>query len=151
MTSRMIPNMIICHLEQFLFTKHCSKKLYLEFAVKFSSQEHTHPLRIQEEESGFDSRFPKSGYDLNRKQLPEQYLTSRKLRKGPQTWPFYPLLEGEIIKNGILVLRVSTKFLTKIFVGGPSDTYWAPIPMVHIVTPMGAQKCPVNCSVVSTK
>ena len=67
MTSRMIPNMIICHFEQFLFTKHCSKKLYLEFAVKFSSQEHTRPPRIQGEKTGFDSRFLKSGLDLNRK------------------------------------------------------------------------------------
>ena len=67
LTSRLIPNMIICHLEQFLFTKHCSKKLYLEFAVKFSSQEHTRPPRIQEEKIGFDSRFPKSRLDLNRK------------------------------------------------------------------------------------
>ena len=64
MTSRIIPNMIICHFEQFLFTKHCSKKLYLEFAVKFSSQEHTRPPRIQEEKNGFDSRFPKSRLDL---------------------------------------------------------------------------------------
>ena len=48
----------------FLFTKHCSKKLYLEFAVKFSSQEHTRPPRIQEEKNGFDSRFPKSRLDL---------------------------------------------------------------------------------------
>ena len=66
-TPRLISNMIICHLEQFLFTKHCSKKLYLEFAVKFSSQEHTRPPRIQEEKIGFDSRFPKSRLDLNRK------------------------------------------------------------------------------------
>ena len=95
MTSRMIPNMIICHFEQFLFTKHCSKKLYLEFAVKFSSQEHTRPPRIQEEKNGFDSRFLKSGLDLNRKQLPEQYLTSQKLREWPQTWLFYPFLEGK--------------------------------------------------------
>ena len=67
MTSRMIPNMIIYHLEQFLFTKHCSKKLYLEFAVKFSSQEHTRPPRIQEEKKIFDSRFSKSGLGLTRK------------------------------------------------------------------------------------
>ena len=150
MTSIMVANIIFDHLEQLLFSKHCSKLLYLENAVKFSSQEHTRPPRIQEEKSGFDSRFPKSGYDLNRKQLPEQYLTSRKLREWPQTWPFYPLLEGEIIKNGILVLRVSTKFLTKIFVGGPSDTYWAPIPMVHIVTPMGHLKWSIKITVFST-
>ena len=67
MTSIMVPNMIFDHLEQLLFSKHCSKMLYLENAVKFSSQEHTCPPRIKEEESGFDSRFPKSGYDLNRK------------------------------------------------------------------------------------
>ena len=30
--------------------------------------------------------------------IAEQYLTSEKLREWPQTWPFYPLLEGEIIK-----------------------------------------------------
>ena len=37
------------HLEQLLFSKQCSKKLYLEIPVKFSSQEHTRPPRIQEE------------------------------------------------------------------------------------------------------
>ena len=61
MTSRMIPSMIIRNLKEFLFTKHCSKMLYLDFAVKFSSQEHTRPPRIQEEKFGFDSRYPKSG------------------------------------------------------------------------------------------
>ena len=60
----MVPIIIICHLEQFLFSKHCSERLYLEIAVKFSSQEHRRPPRIQEEKSGFDSRNPKSGYDL---------------------------------------------------------------------------------------
>ena len=80
MTFMMVPNMFLGHLEQLLFSKHCSKKLYLEIAVKFSSQEHTRPPRIQEEKNGFDSRFPKSGLDLTRKRLPEQYLTSRKLR-----------------------------------------------------------------------
>ena len=64
MTSRMVPNLIICYFEQFLFSKCCSKWLYLEVEVKFSSQEHPRPPRIQEEESGFDSRFPKSGLDL---------------------------------------------------------------------------------------
>ena len=64
MTSIMVPNMIFDHLEQLLFSKHCSKKLYLEIAVKFSSQEHTCPQRIQEEKIGFDSRILKSGYDL---------------------------------------------------------------------------------------
>ena len=98
MTSMMVPNMFFCHLEQLLFSKHCSEKLYFEIAVKFSSQEHTRPPRIQEEKKIFDSRFSKSGLGLTRKQLPEQYLTSEKLREWPQTWPFYPLLEGEIIK-----------------------------------------------------
>ena len=64
MTSMMVPNMIFDHLEQLLFSKHCSKQLYLENAVKFSSQEHSRPPRIQEEKSGFDSRFPKSRLDL---------------------------------------------------------------------------------------
>ena len=64
MTSIMVPNMIFDHLEQLLFSKHCSKLLYLENAVKFSSQEHTRPPRIQEEKSGFDSRFQKSSIDL---------------------------------------------------------------------------------------
>ena len=64
MTSMMVPNMTVYHLEQLLFSKHCSKLLYLENAVKFSSQEHSRPPRIQEEKSGFDSRFPKSGLDL---------------------------------------------------------------------------------------
>ena len=61
---KMVPVIIICHLEQFLFSKHCSEWLYLEIAVKFSSQEHRHPPRIQEEKIGFDSRNPISGYDL---------------------------------------------------------------------------------------
>ena len=60
----MVPVIIICHLEQFLFSKLCSKVLYLEIVVKFSSQEHRRPPRIQEEKSGFDSRIPKSGCDL---------------------------------------------------------------------------------------
>ena len=60
----MVPIIIICHLEQFLFSKLCSKVLYLEIVVKFSSQEHRRPPRIQEEKSGFDSRIPKSGCDL---------------------------------------------------------------------------------------
>ena len=107
MTSRMIPNMIICHLEQLLFSKYCCKMLYLEFAVKFSFQEHTRPPRIQEEKSGLDSRFPKSGLDLTRKYLLEQYLTSRKLREWPQKWPFYPFLEGKF--------GHSQKFLTVMF------------------------------------
>ena len=64
MTSIMVPNMIFDHLEQLLFSKNCSKLLYLENAVKFSSQEHRRPPRIQEEKSGFDSRIPKSGCDL---------------------------------------------------------------------------------------
>ena len=64
LTSMMVPNMFFGHLEQLLFSKHCSKKLYLKNAVKFSSQEHTRPPRIQEEKSGFDSRFPKSRLDL---------------------------------------------------------------------------------------
>ena len=64
MTSRMVPNMIFDNLEQLLFSKHYSKLLYLENVVKFSSQEHTRPLRIQEENFGFELRFPKSEYDL---------------------------------------------------------------------------------------
>ena len=79
MTFMMVPNMYLGNLEQLLFSKHCSKKLYLEIAVKFSSQEHTRPPRIQEEKNGFDSRFPKSGFYLTRKKLSEHYLTSRKL------------------------------------------------------------------------
>ena len=79
MTSMMVPNMFFGHLEQLLFSKQCSKKLYLEIPVKFSSQEHTRPPRIQEEKNGFDSRFPKSGLYLTRKKLSEHYLTSRKL------------------------------------------------------------------------
>ena len=60
----MVPVIIICHLKQFLSSKLCSKVLYLEIVVKFSSQEHRRPPRIQEEKSGFDSRIPKSGCDL---------------------------------------------------------------------------------------
>ena len=48
----------------FVFKEHCSKVLYLEIVVKFFSQEHRRPPRIQEEKSGFDSRIPKSGCDL---------------------------------------------------------------------------------------
>ena len=60
----MVPNIIIGHLEQFLFSSYCSKRLYFEIAVKFSFQEHGRPRRIQEEKIGFDSRILKSGYDL---------------------------------------------------------------------------------------
>ena len=80
MTSIMVPNMIFDHLEELLFSKHCSKLLYLENAVKFSSQEHSRPPRIQEEKSGFDSRFPKSRLDLMGKLLQDQFLTSNKPR-----------------------------------------------------------------------
>ena len=45
----MVPNIIIGHLEQFLFSSYCSKRLYFEIAVKFSFQEHAHPPRIQVE------------------------------------------------------------------------------------------------------
>jgi len=55
LTFMMVPNM---------FLGNCSKKLYLKNAVKFSSQEHTCPPRIQEEKNGFDARFPKSRLDL---------------------------------------------------------------------------------------
>ena len=72
MTSIMVPNMIFDHLEQLLFSKHCSKLLYLENAVKFSSQEHTHPPRIQVKKNGFDSIFPKSRSDLMGKWLQDQ-------------------------------------------------------------------------------
>ena len=57
MTSIMVPNMIFDHLEQLLFSKHCSEKLYFEIAVKFSSQEHTRPPRIQMEKFGFSSKL----------------------------------------------------------------------------------------------
>ena len=94
----MVPVIIIWHLDQFLFSKHCSKVLYLEIVVKFSSQEHRHPPRIQEEKSGFDSRIPKSGCDLIYKCLLDFYLTSREPREGPPTWLRNPLLEGKIPK-----------------------------------------------------
>ena len=96
LTFMMVSNMFLANLEQLLFSKHCSKKLYLEIAVKFSSQEHTRPPRIQEEKNGFDSRFPKSRLDLMGKQLQDQYLTCRKLRNGPQIMPFQPFLEGKL-------------------------------------------------------
>ena len=67
MTSMMVPNMFLGHLEQLLFSKHCSKKLYLEIVVKFSSQEHGRPPRIQEEKSGLDTKNSKSRLDLDRK------------------------------------------------------------------------------------
>ena len=61
MTSIMVPNMIFDHLEQLLFLKHCSKLLYLENAVKFSSQEHTRPPRIQEEKKVLTPNFQNLG------------------------------------------------------------------------------------------
>ena len=67
MTSMMVPNMFFSHLEQLLSSIHCSKRLYLEIAVKFSSQEHGHPPRIQEEKSGLDTKKSKSGLDFIRK------------------------------------------------------------------------------------
>ena len=79
MTSMMVPNMFFSHLEQLLSSIHCSKRLYLEIAVKFSSQEHGRPPRIQEEKSGFDTKMSKSMLVLDRKWLSTQYFTSRKL------------------------------------------------------------------------
>ena len=67
LTFMMVPNMFLGNLEQLLFSKHCSKKLYLEIAVKFSSQEHGRPPRIQEEKSGLDTKKSKSRLDFNRK------------------------------------------------------------------------------------
>ena len=64
LTFMMVSNMFLGNLEQLLFSKHCSKKLYLEIAVKFSSQEHTRPPRIQEENFDFSSRYQIFGYDL---------------------------------------------------------------------------------------
>ena len=60
-------NMFCSHLEQLLSSKHYSKRLYLEIVVKFSSQEHGRPPRIQEEKSGLDTKKSKSGLDLIRK------------------------------------------------------------------------------------
>ena len=95
MTSMMVPNMFFSHLEQLLSSIHCSKRLYLEIAVKFSSQEHGRPPRIQEEKSGLDTKKSKSRLDFNRKQLPTQYWTSKKLRNGPEIMLFQPILEGK--------------------------------------------------------
>ena len=67
MTSMMVPNMFCSHLEQLLSSKHCSKRLYLEIAGKFSSQEHGRPPRIQEEKSGLDTKMSKSGLHFIRK------------------------------------------------------------------------------------
>ena len=63
------------------------------------SQEHTRPPRIQEENFGFNSRFPKSGYDLTLWKLWNHYLTSRKPRGRPQTWLLNPFLEGKMSKK----------------------------------------------------
>ena len=57
----MVPVIIICHLEQFLFSKLCSKVLYLEIVVKFSSQEHRHPPRIQEKKVVLTLEFQNLG------------------------------------------------------------------------------------------
>ena len=67
MTSMMVPNMFCSHLEQLLSSKHCSKRLYLEIEVNFSSQEHGRPPRIQKEKSGLDTKKSKSGLDFIRK------------------------------------------------------------------------------------
>ena len=64
MGPNMVPNIIISHLEQLLFSSYCSKRLYFEIAVKFSFQEHARPPRIQVEKKIFDSRFSKSGLVL---------------------------------------------------------------------------------------
>ena len=67
MTSMLVSNMFHSHSEQLLSSKHCSKRLYLEIAVKFSSQKHGRPPRIQEEKSGLDTKKSKSGLDFIRK------------------------------------------------------------------------------------
>ena len=53
----MVPNIIIGHLEQFLFSSYCSKRLYFEIAVKFSFQEHACPPRIQVEKKFWLQNF----------------------------------------------------------------------------------------------
>ena len=76
MTSMLVSNMFHSHSEQLLSSKHCSKllsskhcskRLYLEIVMKFSSQEHGRPPRIQEEKSGLDTKKSKSGLDFIRK------------------------------------------------------------------------------------
>ena len=64
MTSMMVPNMFFSHLEQLLSSIHCSKRLYLEIAVKFSSQEHGRPPRIQEEKVALTPKSQNLGYTL---------------------------------------------------------------------------------------
>ena len=71
---------------------------YLDFAVKFSSQEYTCPPRIQEENFDFSSKYQIFGYDLTSGKLWNHYLTSKKLRGRPPTWLLNPLLEGKIKK-----------------------------------------------------
>ena len=78
------------------------KKPSLELLAKpwkSSSQEHTRPPRIQEENFGFDSRYPISGYDLTWEVLWNHYLTSRKPCGRPQTLLLNPLLEGKMEKK----------------------------------------------------
>ena len=53
----MVPNIIIGHLEQFLFSSYCSKRLYFGIAVKFSFQEHARPPRIQVEKNFWLQNF----------------------------------------------------------------------------------------------
>ena len=45
------------------YSVHWSRWLHLEIVVKFSSQEHTCPPRIQEKNFDFSSRYPIFGYD----------------------------------------------------------------------------------------
>ena len=59
-------------------------------------------LNQSKENFGFNSRFPKFGYDLTLGKLWNYYLTFRKPRGRPQTWLLNPVLEGEILKKVVL-------------------------------------------------
>ena len=87
---------------------------------KSSSQEHTRPPRIQEENFGFNSRFSKSGYDLTLWKLWNQYLTSRKPRGRPQTWLLNPFLEGKLTK----IQDMSRRHWNGLRAGPPEHPCW---------------------------
>merc|ERR1719394_2360791 len=94
----MAPSMIIYYPKQPLFSKPCSRWPYQEIAAKLSSQEHTRPPRIQEENFDFSSRYQTFGHDLISGKLRNHHLTSKKLRGRPPAWLPNPPLEGKIKK-----------------------------------------------------
>ena len=92
------PNIIIGHLEQFLFSSYSSKRLYLEITVKISFQELAHPPRFQLEKKVWLQNI-KIWVSSDLKSASKPLFDLQELWGWPQTWPFLPFLKGEMSQN----------------------------------------------------